>query len=59
MNEHVSFELVLNKTLPTDLTFEGPFSCVNSMVPLQILLKSEVGSTDLTGEYLATVNRLV
>lgn len=60
MKKHVGFQLVvLNETLPADFTFERFLACVNTHVPLQVVLKSEASSTCLTCKHFSSVDGLV
>ena len=57
MKKHVGFQLVvLNETLPADLTFERSLACVNTNVPLQVVLKSEARPTCLTCKHFPPVD---
>lgn len=60
MKKHVGFQLgVLDETLAADLTLERFFTCVNTNVPLQVVLKGEACSAHLTREGFPPVDRLV
>lgn len=60
MKKHVGFQLgVLNETLAADLAFERFFTCVNTDVSLQVVLKGEARSTRLACERFPFVDRLV
>lgn len=59
MNEHVGLKFVLDKALAADLALVGSLPTMDAHVTLQILLKGEAGSTDLTNDAPTTVHRLM
>lgn len=59
MDEHVGLKLILDKALAADLALVGSLPAMDAHVALQILLKSEAGSTDLTDDASTTVHRLM
>lgn len=60
MKKHVCFQLVvLNETLPADLTFERCYTRVDTNVSVQVVLEGEPSSARLTCKHLPSVDRLV